>query len=85
MPVMQKWNPKTHQYEEYEVPNNWNTPIYSDNMQELVNCARCGRELTYGKCYTSKQIHNFIGFGYPVCAECYEQEREEECQCQSKM
>lgn len=78
MPVMQKWNPKTHQYEEYEVPNNWNTPLYTDNMQELVNCARCGKEIHYGESYTSLQIHNNLGLAYSVCRECYEQEWEEE-------
>ena len=75
---MQKWNPKTREYEEYKIPSHWNTPLYTDNMNEVVNCARCGKELTYGQCYTSKQIHNHVGLGYGVCEECYRKEWKEE-------
>lgn len=46
-------------------------------MDEVVNCARCGKKIKYGDCYTSKQIHNDFGFGYAVCPECYEKEWKE--------
>lgn len=75
---MKRWNFKTRQYEPYSIPSNWNTPLYSDHMHEKVNCACCGGELEYGRCYTSRRIHSEHGFGYPVCAECYDEEWESE-------
>lgn len=75
---MKRWNPKKRKYEEYNIPSTWHTPLYSENMDEIVNCARCGSQLAYGNCYTSKQIHNEFGLGYPVCEKCYEKELREE-------
>lgn len=75
---MKRWNPKKRKYEEYKIPRCWHTPLYSENIDEIVNCARCGSQLSYGKCYTSKQIHNEFGLGYPVCEKCYENEVREE-------
>lgn len=75
---MERYNPKTKKYEPYEVPENWNTPLYTDNMDELINCARCGKLISFGLCYTSKQIHNHLGFGYGVCPRCFDQEWREE-------
>ena len=39
-----------------------------------MNCPHCGKELPYGETYTSKEIHNWVGLGYGVCEECYEEE-----------
>ena len=75
---MQKWNPATRTYRTYDIPKDWNTPIYSSDMGEVINCAQCGKKITYGDSYTSKQVHTYIGFGYPVCRECYEKEIKEE-------
>lgn len=74
---MEKWNPYTRDYEPYAVPEDWYTPLVAD-LYEVVNCAHCGKELTYGACYTSRQIHNQYGLGYPVCEKCYSQEWNEE-------
>lgn len=76
---MQRWNLKMKKYELYEVPENWNVPIYTDDMNEIVNCARCGKLISFGLCYTSRQIHNHVGFGYAVCPRCNDRELEEEC------
>lgn len=68
---MEKWNFKTSTYEPYTIPTNWHTPLYTNDMDEVVNCAECGRKMKFGDCYTSLSIHDDIGFGYPVCHECY--------------
>lgn len=73
-----KWNHKTREYDYYETPEEWHTPLYTDNMEEIVNCAQCGREIAYGDCYTSREIHNGYGFGYPVCEDCLKEEWERE-------
>lgn len=74
--IVGKWNYEKQDYEPYVIPEEWNTPLYSDDMSEIVNCARCGKEVTFGSCYTSREIHSRVGFGFPVCEECFERECE---------
>lgn len=69
-----KWNYEKDDYDPYVIPGEWHTPLYTDNMDEIVNCVQCGKELTFGGCYTSKEIHSNIGIGYGVCPDCYEKE-----------
>lgn len=73
---MRKWNYKKHEYELYEVPSDWHCSIYESDMSKTVNCAQCGREIKFGDAYTSNEIHTFMGFGYAVCEECYNEEWE---------
>lgn len=72
---LRKWNYETHEYDPYEIPDEWNVPL-TTYLDEIVNCPHCGKELKYGETYTSKEIHNNVGFGYGVCSECYEEEWE---------
>lgn len=41
----------------------------------LTYCPNCGKKVTFGSCYTSKEIHTPHGFGYAVCENCYNIER----------
>jgi len=75
---VQKWNFKTREYEPYEVPDNWNIKTFSLDMDEIVNCPHCGREIRFGDGYTSRMIHTKHGMGFAVCAECYSKEWEDE-------
>lgn len=72
----QKWNPKKREYTPYELPEG--AILYSSDMDVVTPCAQCGRKITFGSGYTSKQIHTEIGFGYPVCENCHEKELLEE-------
>ncbi len=72
--ILRKWNCKTREYEDYEVPDEWNCHCYSNDMEEIVNCPHCGKELEFGDTYTSLEIHTAVGFGYGVCDKCYEEE-----------
>lgn len=72
--ILRKWNYKTHKYEPYEIPDNWNCKTYSINMEEIINCPHCGRKLKFGDSYTSLEIHTDMGFGYGVCEKCYQNE-----------
>lgn len=69
-----KWDFVNHRYHDYEIPDHYNTPLYTNDMEEVVNCAGCGARIKYGQCYTSMKIHNHVGLGYPVCDECYQKE-----------
>lgn len=68
-----KWNFQTHKYEPYELPGY--SPLLCDDMDEKINCANCGKEVTFGECLTSRRIHTEMGMGYPVCDDCYDEER----------
>ena len=72
--VVGKWNYEKHDYEPHRIPDSWNSPVYTQNMDEVVNCVQCGREFTFGESYTSLEIHDGVGFGYPVCRDCYGEE-----------
>lgn len=72
----QKWNFKTKEYEDYDLPAV--CPLLCYNMEKIINCANCSRKIKYKEGYSSKTIHNEYGFGYPVCEECYKKELEDE-------
>lgn len=76
MKVYQKWNYETHKYDDYLVPDDKILKTYSNDMNEIVNCCQCLKEMTFGEGYTSMEVHTPIGFGYAVCEECYQKEME---------
>lgn len=71
---MHKYNQITRKEEPYEPPTEGgNYPVYSDNMDEVINCAQCGKQIPFGEGYTSREI--FSGpWGHMVCRECMEKE-----------
>lgn len=72
--ILQKWNYEKRDYEDYEIPNEWNVKTYNKNMEEIINCCQCGKKLLFGDSYTSLEVHTEMGFGYSVCGDCYEKE-----------
>lgn len=74
--ILQKWNWDKREYEDCEIPDDWNCKVYSEDMDEIVNCAHCGKKIRFGDCYTSMEIHNKAGWGYAVCKDCYAEEWE---------
>ena len=84
MTTLNRWNYDKQIYEPYDVPDNWNVKSYGFDMNEIVNCPHCGNEVTFGSCYTSKEIHTPHGFGYAVCEKCYDAERTRENEWRNK-
>ena len=78
----EKWNYKKQKYEDVEI--NDNCPLYEMDLDRIINCANCEREVKYGETYTSRKYHNQYGLGYPVCPECYAEERKEEEEWEEK-
>ena len=78
MKMLRKWDYKLHEYMDYAVPDEWDVALYSDDMDKIVSCARCGRKLKFGYGYTSRSIHSNMGFGYTVCIKCHGDELREE-------
>ena len=74
-----RWLPKKRKYKKYRLPVG--SCLYSDDMDKVVSCASCGKEIKYGDSYTSRQIHTEIGVGFAVCSECYEKELKEAIKC----
>ena len=73
---MEKFDWKTREYHEYNIPEDWYCSLYENDMERIVNCAECGKEVPYSTTYVSLAIHNVMGFGYAVCPECYKKEWE---------
>lgn len=73
-----KWNYQTKEYDPYEIPSGVVICLYSQDMDLPINCTSCFKLMTYGQGYTSRELHNHIGLGYPVCDDCYAAERERE-------
>ena len=74
---LRKWNYITRTYEPFEVPDDRQISLYSEDMDARVQCAHCGRIIKYGEGYTSRTIHTAVGFGYIICEHCYEQEADD--------
>lgn len=73
---MKKWDNETRSYSPYKVPSEWHCPLYTEDMEEVINCVQCGKEMKYGEGFTSREIHNPFGLGYSVCENCYAEEWE---------
>lgn len=71
---LNKWNCDKHIYEVYEIPDEWRVKVYESDMDALVNCCQCGKEIKFGETYTSQEVHTEMGFGFVVCPECHESE-----------
>ena len=72
--ILKKWNYQKHDYEPYEVPDDWKFVLWTDDMEKKTTCPHCGQDFPFGETYTSKEIHTEMGFGYFVCEKCYEEE-----------
>lgn len=72
--IIGRWNYATHSYDPYDVPIDWTIVLYTDDMDLPINCTNCGKDMVFGDGYTSRELHNPYGLGYPVCEECYEAE-----------
>ena len=82
---LNKWNYEKHVYEAYEVPDEWRISVYETDMDALVNCCQCGKEIKFGETYTSQEVHTEMGFGFAVCPECYRSEMERRFACLDKI
>lgn len=69
--TVDRWDIYTEQYEPVQIPDDWKIAMYSDNMDEQINCVNCGKPMTYGEGYTSRRYHNKAGMGYMECEKCY--------------
>ena len=67
-----RWVPERSEYRDWHVPDG--ASVCADDFSTAVECAECGCWLAFGESYTSRLIHNDLGFGYAVCPSCYEAE-----------
>ena len=78
MKTLRKWDHKAHEYKPFPVPDDGVFVVCSDDLNQVVNCCQCLKKLLRGSAYTSLEVHNQFGLGYPVCEECYQKEWERE-------
>lgn len=81
MIVLQKWNYDTKKYQTVLYSDKINGDnlhfiLFTEDMDEKVNCPHCLKKIRYGEGYTSLEFHNSHGLGFPVCEECYNKEWE---------
>lgn len=67
-----RWVPARSEYRDWHVPDG--ASVSAADFSTAVECAECGCWLAFGESYTSRLIHNELGFGYAVCPRCYEDE-----------
>lgn len=72
--IIRKYNPGKHVYEPYEIPADKTIVLYTEDMNLKINCTNCFKDMVFGDGYTSKELHNPFGLGFPVCESCYEDE-----------
>lgn len=78
--MIQRWNYETHEYDPFNPPSGRNIVLYTDDMDLPIDCTSCGKAMTFGEGFTSRELHNHMGLGYPVCSECYEVETKRQMQ-----
>lgn len=69
-----KFNNKTKEYSPYTLPKK--CILFTHNLKQNTACSQCGNIHQFGEMFTSKEIHNHFGLGYPVCDPCYKLEWE---------
>lgn len=69
--IVQKYLPDKKKYINYKIPDEWKISLYCENLDDKVNCVSCGKELSFGKTFTSRTFHNAFGIGYCECEKCY--------------
>ena len=82
MKKVQKWDFKNHYYEDELIDDKCS--LYEKDMDKVVKCSNCNKEIRFGDCYTSRQYHNDYGFGYAVCEECFEKEMKQEMESKGR-
>lgn len=65
------WHNDFQKYSEYVLPEGVVLTPTSFDVEATVRCAKCGKELPFGKTYTSQRIQTELGIGYPECGDCY--------------
>ncbi len=71
--VIRKWNETRKDYDVVKIPDDWNVPIMSKDMGEIVNCVNCGCKMKYGDGFISKRYHNVSGAAYSECKKCFDE------------
>ena len=75
MRTIPRWNRLLHKYVDIRIPDDWYVSAFEKDMNKIVNCANCGKEITFGSGYTSQEYQEtMFGFGYTVCGKCSEEE-----------
>ena len=82
---MKKYNREIKKYDSYQIPLHWKCVVWENNMNTIINCANCGKEIIVGSSYNSQEIFEDNGwFSYLICFDCYQQEYERKRQMESR-
>lgn len=70
--IAKRMNYKTRKYEPCHVPDN---AVIMAGLNDVVQCANCGRPVRFGNTFSSSDICNDVGIDYAVCLDCYRSEK----------
>lgn len=73
--MLKRWNSSTQSYEPFEVPDNKVVVCGGSNPEDLVDCAICGKEITFGDSFSAQTV--FVpgtGFKCCICEQCHKEE-----------
>jgi len=70
--TIRKWDFEKHEYERVE--NKYGAVLITEpfDVDKIIRCTNCGIDITVGDSMVSKQWHDNIGLGFPVCVECHQ-------------
>lgn len=71
--VIRKWNESKKDYDVVKIPDEWNVPLKSKDMNEIVNCVNCGCKMKFGDGFQSKRYHDVSGAAYSECTKCFDE------------
>ena len=75
--ILWKWDFRRHEYRPFGVPNDRKVRAWCADLSEKIDCANCGRSITFGESLTSLTIHTHMGIGFAVCKACQDEEIKE--------
>ena len=71
--VIRKWNENKKEYDVVKIPDEWNVPIMSKDMGEIINCVNCGCKMKFCDGFQSKRYHDVSGAAYSECKKCFDE------------
>lgn len=67
---MKKLDFNTNELKDYDVPKDWNCPIFCDFVWKEFNCASCGKLVKYGNMFKSIKLYYDQNIPLNVCRNC---------------
>lgn len=77
--LLRRWNFIKRKFELFKVPDYRKVAVCSDleHMYSKIDCAICGKPITFGIAFSSLAVIDYRGNGYAICREYHSAEFEQ--------